>query len=389
MKYAVPALLALVLYGCAPSTLTTRVEIYAPKARLQEIQSSATKESVEKRLEALLKERVAGEEKTEAAIDELLRRVASLRSLPGDAWDVYEKQVAAVERNEAFLKGVRAARTVHVANAEDVIEKASEELTTLKASRKAGLVLASQASLDMRRIVEDLRVSLEAALSPGSVVAKGDPTAIPPALKEALDGAVIQLGQELAKASGVAIVRAKDRGPFLERLLRIPRDLAGIERRNTFEETVTDPLLTLALNDKDGWKAVPMEAHASTEGKSEVALVRETPDSFSVFALSNDPSGLFRQRLRIASSTVNLLSKLATSYFGLPANPAGQKPQGKDLPNAPAGKDAVTTPAAARIRIAERRLVEVEDLLRQTPTIPAEVRNWVTKANALLESEWR
>jgi len=336
MKYAVPALLALVLYGCVPSTLTTRVEVYAPKARLQEIQSSARKESVEKRLEALLKERVAGEEKTEAAIDELRRRVASLRSLPGDAWGAYEEQVATVEKNAVLLKAVSIARAAHVANATAVIEKASAELTTLKANREAGLVLAVQASSEMRRIVEELRVNLEAALSPASVVAKGDPTAIPPGLKEALDGAadaaVIRLGPELAKTSGVAFVKAKDWGAYLERFLRLPRDLAGIERRNTFEETVTDPLLAVALNDPDGWKAVPMSVRASTEGKSEVALVRETPDSFSVFALTNDPSGLFRQRLRIASSTVNLLAKLASSYFGLPATAVGQKPQKKDHP---------------------------------------------------------
>lgn len=382
-------LLAVGLHGCAPSTLVTRVEVYSPKARLQELRSAARKESPDRRLETLLTERVAAEARTEAAIDELLRRVAALRSLPGDAWDVYEKQVAAVERNEVFLQGVRAARSAHVGNAEDVIEKASEELTTLQGSRKAGLVLASQASFEMRRIAEELRVSLEAALSPASVVAKGDPAAIPPALKDALDGAVIRLGPELAKASGVTVVKARDRGPYLERLLRIPRDLAGIERRNTFEETVTDPLLTLALNDSEGWKAVPMLVHASTEGKSEVALVRETPDSFSVFALSNDPSGLFRQRLRIASSTVNLLSKLATSYFGLPAGPEAATGSSTKTQAEPETEMAGTVPASARIRIAERRLVEVEDLLRQTPTGPAEVRSWVTRANALLESERR
>lgn len=384
MKNAVPVLLALALHGCAPSNLLTRVEVYNPKARLQEVQSAAGKESAGKRLEALLKERVAAEGKTAAGIDELLRRVAALRSLPDDAWDSYEQQVAAVEKNEVFLNGVRAARTAHTGKARDVIEKASAELTTLKADRAAGLVLASQAASEIRRIVEELRVDLEAALSPASVVEKGDPAAIPPVLKEALDDAVIRLGPKLAEASGVVAVKAKDRGPYLERLLRLPRDLAGIERRNTFEETVTDPLLTVALNDVEGWKAVPMTAHASTEGKSEVALVRETPDSFSVFALTNDPSGLFRQRLRIASSTVNLLSKLASSYFGLPANPVAPTP-----PGAPVGESAPTVPASARIRIAERRLVEVEDLLRQPPTGAAEVRQWVTRANALLESEWR
>lgn len=388
MKDVVPALLALALHGCAPSTLLTRVEVYSPKARLQELQSADGKESAGKRLEALLKERVAAESKTAPAIDELLRRVAALRSLPGDAWDAYEQQVATVDRNEVYLKGVRTARRAHVAKADDVIEKASAELTTLKADRAAGLVLGSQAASEIRRIVEELRVGLEAALSPASVVAKGDPAAIPPALSEALDDAVIRLGPKLAEASGVVAVKAKDRGPYLERLLRLPRDLAGIERRNTFEETVTDPLLTVALNDVEGWKAVPMAAQASTEGKSEVALVRETPDSFSVFALSNDPSGLFRQRLRIASSTVNLLSKLASSYFGLPANPdAAKAPSVKTTETE--GDGAATIPASARIRIAERRLVEVEDLLRQTPTTPAEVRHWVTRANALLESEWR
>jgi len=169
MKNTVLVLVVLVLYGCAPSILTTRVEVYDPKARIAELKLEAHTKSGAQAVSKLLEDRVAAEETAIRQIDALLRRVAALRSLPADAWKAYEQQDA-VKRNPAFEQAVQRAKVAHVERANGIISKASKDLAQLRSDRLDGLILASGTYSEMGRIVEDLRVSLEATPSPASVV---------------------------------------------------------------------------------------------------------------------------------------------------------------------------------------------------------------------------
>lgn len=386
------AALGLLVTGCS-ATLTTKVEVYHPKSRLQALDET---DPAQKRLISLINDRLAAEK-------ELMARSGGVVHLAQMADDVIANLECFEPVLEEVVKGVQTwsekqppatksgySRVVGTLETESkaTVREAAGEVQEARLMLIGGALKSKDFLSRVHEITSRFAENYKASLD---LIREGDKDAVPSTLVKALerrDVALSGCSQELYDLTVGEVKKATTSSSAFQRRA-LKTDRSGIRRPDEIEETYTDPLLTAALNDKDGWLAIPAATKTSADGKSDVVIVRDGQFSFSVHTLENDPSTVIRHRLNLANSTINLLSTLAGTFAGVDVPGAAPDQDGEDSEDSDDqdGESAATEEISAGtlVRIARSRLGEVERLLGQTPADTAARRQWINEVNALFQ----
>jgi hypothetical protein len=185
-----------------------------------------------------------------------------------------------------------------------------------------------------------------------------------------------------AKVAGAATAMA-------ETAVRVATGRDSIVRNDTFEESSTNPLVTLAQRDTAGWTLDVATASMSSSVKSTVVVVRDTPSSYSIVSYDGDAGSTVSEGLRATANTALIALEAARLVSGVPV-PSLSKPSAAGAPAGTATTTASTAaaplPSEVYRAIARDRLEQTAGLLKEIPSDDTKRADWAKRVRALINS---
>lgn len=166
-----------------------------------------------------------------------------------------------------------------------------------------------------------------------------------------------------------------------------PKD--GVIRRDLFSASVTDPIMSIADQDPDGWVSTPSLVLHQSNSKADILIIRESTGQYHATALKDTASTTTNATARFALASASVVLEAAQQFGGLNLGltlPVGAGSDPEAI-KAAIAKTPAFSPEGLR-SLARVRLERTQSLLERFSTVsgtPAEAA-WSAEARALLES---
>ncbi|MBI5694882.1 MAG: hypothetical protein HZC51_03940 [Nitrospirae bacterium] len=352
--------------GCGGAHLYTKVEVYNPTARLEQLNYEEKHKCAwtpkKQALKSYLEKRIAQE------------NLAAQNPIP---WMHYLTDVIESLNENApqplitYLKSKegmehKSSETVRK-NCNNASNNATKQLDDLEKRINGGKISNETAYMEIKDIISIFFKDFNAALaidSSGSeklgVMGVVNRTAAEfgPILKSLVEDAGVQPGEKIDVESLIKHVHVG-----IKKSMSAYASQDNIERPDSVTETTSDPLVVLANSDVAGWTDAVTRTDVDARGNCEYVIIRDSPSSFNVFSVHNDPTRMARATLNMAESTLGVIAQIASSYAGLPIKLQGKPSTPAEI--SPMSGSLFTTPQLKTM--AKARITAVEDLSSRIP----------------------